>query len=161
MTGEAPLRRMRWWDVAQVAALEAQVFPDDPWSAEQLWSELAGVPVSRHYLVGVDAETVIGYAGLLAGPDAAEVQTLAVAPPARRRGLGRRLLRALLDEAGVRGYREVLLEVRADDPAAQSLYASEGFERIGVRRGYYRGGRVDALVMRRRARRVAAGRMPG
>jgi ribosomal-protein-alanine N-acetyltransferase len=42
----------------------------------------------------------------------------------------------------------VLLEVRADNAAAQALYAGAGFERIGVRRGYYRPGGTDALVLR-------------
>jgi ribosomal-protein-alanine N-acetyltransferase len=43
-----------------------------------------------------------------------------------------------------------LLEVRTDNAAAQAMYARRGFERIGVRRGYYDAGRVDALVLRRR-----------
>jgi ribosomal-protein-alanine N-acetyltransferase len=153
---------MRWWDIPAVVALEAELFADDPWSAEQLWSELAGVPTTRHYLVacppagpttgptaGPTTGPVVGYAGLLLGLEAAEVQTLGVAPARRRLGIGRLLLRTLLDEARRRSTPQVLLEVRADDPAAVALYASEGFERIGVRRGYYRG-RGDALVMRRR-----------
>ena len=45
---------------------------------------------------------------------------------------------------------EVLLEVRADNDAAARLYALFGFDRIGVRRGYYQPGRVDAVVMRLR-----------
>ena len=43
----------------------------------------------------------------------------------------------------------VFLEVRVDNPAARALYDSEGFEQIGLRRGYYDGGRVDAVTMRR------------
>jgi ribosomal-protein-alanine N-acetyltransferase len=42
----------------------------------------------------------------------------------------------------------VLLDVRADNVAAQALYARAGFERIAVRRGYYRPGGTDALVLR-------------
>ena len=74
---------------------------------------------------------------------------VAVAAPAQGTGLGARLRRALLEEAVRRGQRVVSLEVRADNEAAQRLYARHGFTRTGVRRGYYPGG-VDALVLTRR-----------
>lgn len=141
---------MRWWDIDRVLPLERDLFPHDPWSAEAFWAELAGVPRLRHYLV---AETVdgslLGYAGLgFAGSDA-EVHTLAVRREAHGTGVGRALLTALLEEADRRGAAAVLLEVRADNAAAQRLYERGGFEQISVRRGYYDGGRVDALVLRR------------
>ena len=34
------LRRMRWWDIEAVLAVEREVFPDDAWSPEQFWAEL-------------------------------------------------------------------------------------------------------------------------
>uniref|UniRef100_UPI0015EFFD8C GNAT family N-acetyltransferase n=1 Tax=Streptomyces phytophilus TaxID=722715 RepID=UPI0015EFFD8C len=64
-------------------------------------------------------------------------------------GLGPRLLEALLAAARRFGCREVLLEVRVDNERAQRLYERHGFAVIGVRRGYYQPGNVDALVMRR------------
>ena len=42
---------------------------------------------------------------------------------------------------------ELFLEVRADNPIAQALYDSLGFEQIGVRPRYYQHG-VDAVLMR-------------
>ena len=57
-------------------------------------------------------------------------------------------MRTLLAEARDRGAREVFLEVRADNPGAESLYDSLGFERIAVRAGYYQPDNVDANVMR-------------
>ncbi len=145
----ARLRRMRWWDVPAVHALEVVTFPD-PWSAETFWSELAHVPASRHYVVAGAAGEVVGYAGLVATGHQADVQTLAVAEDRRGAGLGRLLLDDLLAEAARRGAAEVLLEVRAENVAAQALYARAGFERVGVRRGYYRPGGTDALVLRLR-----------
>ena len=143
------LRRMRWWDLEQVHALETALFPD-PWSIETFWSELAHVPETRHYLVAEDGGEVVGYAGLVATGHQADVQTLGVRADHQGRGLGGELLRALLDEARRRGAGEVLLEVRAENAAAQALYAGHGFERIGVRRGYYRPGGTDAYVLRLR-----------
>ncbi|NHC14949.1 ribosomal protein S18-alanine N-acetyltransferase [Motilibacter sp. E257] len=140
---------MRWWDVEPALALERVLFPDDPWSAELFWSELAGWPETRHYVVAVRGGALVGYAGLSAPAGDADVQTLAVAPDAQGRGVGRTLLDALLAEAARRGAPAVFLEVRTDNDPALRLYASRGFERISVRRGYYDGGRVDAAVLRK------------
>ena len=82
------------------------------------------------------------------------MQTLAVAPAAQGQGLGRRLLDALVAEARRRDAGEVLLEVRAENAAALALYTAAGFERIGVRRGYYQPGGTDALVLRLRITRL-------
>lgn len=151
------LRPLRWWDVPAALALERELFAD-PWTEATFWSELAGVPETRHYVVAETDEGLAGYAGLFATRHQADVQTLAVAPSQQGAGLGGRLLQSLLDEAERRGVTEVLLEVRADNDRALRLYERAGFERIGVRRGYYRPGPVDALVMRRRS---AAGAAPG
>jgi ribosomal-protein-alanine N-acetyltransferase len=148
------LRPMRWWDVEAVHALERSLFPHDAWSQELFWSELAGVPDSRWYVVaerGDDAAgpAVVGYAGLFAVPPEADVQTVAVAAPEQGRGLGRRLLHALLGEARRRGCTSLVLEVAADNEPARALYAGEGFETLARRSRYYPDG-TDALVMRRR-----------
>lgn len=145
---------MRWWDVCAALAIERALFPD-PWSEATFWAELAGVPETRHYVVAESGGEVVGYAGLFATRHTADVQTLAVAAERQGAGLGATLLTALLDEARRRGAGEVLLEVRADNVTAQRLYTRFGFERIGVRRGYYQPGRVDAVVMRHRPRDVA------
>ena len=78
----------------------------------------------------------------------ADIQTLAVVETARRRGLARTLVQTLIGEARDRGARELFLEVRVDNPNAQSLYDSLGFERIAVRKGYYQPDNVDGVVMR-------------
>ncbi|NJM81341.1 MAG: GNAT family N-acetyltransferase [Tabrizicola sp.] len=82
----------------------------------------------------------------------AELLTLAVAPQARRRGLGARLVTRFLYQARLRGAGEAFLEVAETNQPARSLYARTGFSEAGRRRGYYRspGGQpVDALVLRR------------
>lgn len=140
------LRQMRWWDADAVLELERELFPD-PWSYEQLLSELAYVPETRWYAVAEAGEDIVGYAGLRAVPPEAEINTVAVAPVAQGTGLGSRLVEAMLDEAGRRGCTQVFLEVREDNLAAQRLYSRHGFERIGTRPGYYGPGQ-DALVMR-------------
>ena len=135
-------------DLDAIMALERASFPSDAWSDAMMREELA----SPHgwYIVVEEAGRVIGYAGLRAprGARDADIQTITIASTARGRGRGRALLRELLEEAARRGITAVYLEVRADNPVAQSLYASEGFTEVGRRPRYYQPDDVDAIVMR-------------
>ncbi|MGH8867556.1 MAG: ribosomal protein S18-alanine N-acetyltransferase [Actinomycetes bacterium] len=151
MSAPVVLRRLRWWDVPRLLDVERGAFGPDAWSEPGFWSELAWWPESRYYVVAEEPEgELVGYAGLLSAADEATVQTVVVDPDKRGRGVGRRLLDDLLAEAVRRGAGTVWLEVREDNAPALALYDAYGFERAGVRRGYYEGGRVDAVVMRRR-----------
>lgn len=143
------LERFRWWHVPGALALEEALFADERWTARTFWSELGQVD-TRHYVVLLDGERVVGYAGLCDYPDEAWVQTMAVAPDRQGRGLGDTLLRDLLVEAERRRHRVVSLEVAADNAPAQRLYARHGFTRTGVRRGYYQPSGTDAYVLTRR-----------
>lgn len=138
---------MRWWHIAELLPIEADLFGDERWSAAMFWNELAS---GHQYLVALDgAGTVAGYAGLAVQPSAEGwVQNLAVRRDAQRTGIGRALLEALLAEARRRRVGSMLLEVAVDNAPAQKLYAAYGFEPIGVRRGYYQPSNTDALVMR-------------
>jgi ribosomal-protein-alanine N-acetyltransferase len=83
--------------------------------------------------------------------DESELLLLAVSPAYRRQGIGGALLRAAVGEAERRGAIYIHLEVRAGNPATE-LYRATGFEKIGERRGYYRGkdGKLfDAQTFRR------------
>jgi ribosomal-protein-alanine N-acetyltransferase len=140
------LERFRWWHIDEVLALEGNLFGAEKWSAAMFWNELA----QRHfYVVALDGEQVIGYAGIaVVDRDEAWVQNIAVRRDAQRRGVGRRLLEALLAQAETR---KVLLEVAVTNTPAQRLYATYDFEPVGIRRGYYQPSNTDALVMMRSA----------
>lgn len=147
------LREMRWWDIDAVLDLERALFPQDAWSAGMFWSELAharGPGATRRYLVAAAPDgRLVGYGGLAAVDRTGDIQTIGVLPSHEGTGLGARLLAALLSAAGDLSCRAVLLEVRVDNTRAQRLYERFGFTPIGVRRGYYQPGNIDALVMRR------------
>jgi ribosomal-protein-alanine N-acetyltransferase len=142
------LARMRWWHIDAVLPIEERVFVDDRWTARTYWSELGQIG-TRHYLVALDGDEVVGYGGLCDYPDEAFVQTIAVSPATQGRGVGGLLLQALLDEAARRRQRTVSLEVRADNEPAKRLYARFGFRQTAVRRGYYSPSGADALVLTR------------
>ena len=148
--GTVRLREMKRADMAAIMALEEELFPEDAWSPEMFAAEFAQPPSRRLYLVAEAGKALIGYAGMMfTGGSQADVVTLAVAPARWGEGTGTALLLALVDEADKRGYREVLLEVRKDNPRARRLYLRHGFDEIGIRRGYYQPSGVDAVVMRK------------
>lgn len=142
------LRPMRWWDVADVAALEAELFGPTAWSAETFWSELAA-PGRAYWVARDDEGGLLGYAGAAAAGGDADVQTVATAPAARGRGLGDALLTACEDHATALGAGALLLEVEAGNAPALRLYHRHGFVQVARRRDYYGPG-SDALVLRRR-----------
>jgi len=159
------LRPMLPADLASVLALEHELFPDDPWSAQMFAEEVAQPLSARLYLVAEADDApgpvaaaghgVAGYAGMMFIPGGvqADVLTIAVARAYWGRGIGSALLGALLQAAVGRGCTEVFLEVREDNQRARGLYLRRGFEEIGVRRGYYQPSGVDAIVMRKDLRR--------
>ena len=146
-------RAMRWWDIPAVHAIEITVFPVDPWSVEQFWSELA--QPTRNYLVAEVDGQIAGYAGSFVLSPQADVQTIAVSPAHQGRGLGAALLTQLIEDAHRSGASEMLLEVRSDNGSAMAMYEKFGFERISRRPNYYAAS-VDAHVMRLRPLPVEA-----
>ncbi|MGH9180842.1 MAG: ribosomal protein S18-alanine N-acetyltransferase, partial [Acidimicrobiales bacterium] len=109
-------------------------------------SELA-LRSTRAYRVARADGTVIGYAGLmLAGLDA-HVTTLAVDPAWQRHGVGTLLLAELAAQAVERRCRNLTLEVRVGNLAAQRLYGAFGFVPAGIRKNYYVETNEDALIM--------------
>ncbi len=143
MTGEAegivaaaPVHAM------MLAIIHASAFPEDEaWGPDAiaLSLELPGA----FGLLRAGAGMIL--ARVVAGE--AEVLTLAVAEPARRRGVGAALLHAAMTEAAARGAAAMFLEVSTRNAAARTLYARAGFNEVGRRAGYYADG-SDALVLR-------------
>ncbi|MEI8082036.1 MAG: N-acetyltransferase [Actinomycetes bacterium] len=146
------IRDMRWTDIEQAQRIEELSFPVDVWSCETFWSELAGVPERRRYLVGVSApvsggaDEVVAYAGLAFVGSECDVQTVVVSPDALGCGIGERLLVELLETGTRMGCVLCHLEVRSDNEAAIALYRKYGFEVVSRRVGYY-DGTADALMM--------------
>jgi ribosomal-protein-alanine N-acetyltransferase len=100
------------------------------------------------FLVAVADGQTAGYVLARHAADEAEILNLGVAPAARRRGVGRALVREGLAALAARGAVQVFLEVRDSNAAARALYAEFGFGEVGRRRGYYRRPVEDAIVLR-------------
>ena len=143
------LDALRVEDAPRCGDLEALLFPgDDPWPARAFVAELHSP--HTHYVAARADGTLVGYAGAARlgarPPYEYEVHTIGVDPDYQGAGIGRRLLDELLAFAADG---PVFLEVRTDNEPAIGLYASLGFEKVAVRKRYYRVSGADAYTMRR------------
>jgi ribosomal-protein-alanine N-acetyltransferase len=141
------LRGMVAEDVPEVVAIEQHTYPF-PWS-EGIFRDC--LRVGYTCVVMEFDDVLVGYGVLASGAGESHLLNVCVREEFRGRGLGRRLLDALLAAAIASGARLTFLEVRPANTGAIRLYQACGFVQIGVRRGYYQSatGREDALVMRK------------
>jgi ribosomal-protein-alanine N-acetyltransferase len=132
--------------IAQCVAIDADVFPYP--SADFVTRS----PSNRVWIARDEGRRVVAFLAARVHRDEIHVQGIAVDPSARRRGLGRALIRACL-ESDVAASRSVDLAVSLTNRAAIALYQAEGFEIVSRARNYYGpgtyGGQRDAYVMRR------------
>jgi len=132
-------------DVEQLLPIEQRCF-SDPWSASAFEETLR--PPHGLGLVAERAGQVRGYLVARSMAGEGEILNLAVAPDARRRGLGDHLLEAGITALAAAGAREIFLEVREQNHTALGLYRRRGFKPVGMRAGYYRNPVEDAIVLR-------------
>ncbi|MBI4638400.1 MAG: ribosomal protein S18-alanine N-acetyltransferase [Candidatus Rokubacteria bacterium] len=154
---------MRPEDLDEVVAIERVSF-SMPWSRGAFLYEIQQNRVARCW-VSRDGPRVIGYICVWEIGHELHITNIAVHPVWRRRGIGKALLGAVLDDAQGRAVRLVVLEVRPSNEGARTLYETFGFRVIGRRRGYYYDTGEDALVMEAtlgpaEARNEAGGNQP-
>ena len=113
------------------------------WTKEQWRRELED---PRRLCLGwSEAKTLLGVACGWLVADELHITLIAVDPSVRRRGHGKRLLSALLQQARQQGAIHATLEVGSNNLAAIALYANGGFQSAGTRFKYYSDG-SDALI---------------
>ena len=143
------IRRLSLGDLDDVEAIEKRAY-GTPWSRSMFASELAK-PASI-CLGAFEGERLVGYVINSRYVDAWHVMNVAVSPSHQRRGIATQLLEHLFDLTRDDERRGYTLEVRISNADAIRLYEKLGFERRGIRRGYYTDNREDALIMWRESR---------
>jgi ribosomal-protein-alanine N-acetyltransferase len=129
-----------------IVALESESFTN-PWSRESLEWELRNSDVTHIYVLRLDDGTIVAFCVCWIIFNELHINTVAVAPAARRRGLATVLLKHVMAEAAARAVTRATLEVRASNTAALKLYEALGFRVTATRSGYYSQPEEDALIL--------------
>jgi ribosomal-protein-alanine N-acetyltransferase len=145
MNGGFSVRPMTLADLDGVMAVEQESFLT-PWSRSAFEEELVKNRLAR-YLVALDADSIVGYAGTWLVINEAHVTNVAVHAGRRREGIGRLLMEALMQMARDAGMESMTLEVRVSNEAAKTLYQRLGFVSAGIRKNYYSETKEDALIL--------------
>ena len=138
------LRRLDTGDLDGVEAIERESYAT-PWSRSMFDAELR--KPSSLALGAFTDDALVGYAFVSRYVDAWHVMNIAVTDAFRRRGIASALLERLFEVTETDSRRGYTLEVRVSNAGAIALYEKLGFERRGIRRGYYTDNREDALIM--------------
>jgi ribosomal-protein-alanine N-acetyltransferase len=143
------IRRATREDIPAMMAVEKYAGTAAHWSTEQYETAVSCEAPCRSVLIVEEESAVQGFIAGRAVGEEWEIENLAVREPARRRGLGARLLAEFLDFVRGQGAEAVFLEVRESNLAARRLYEQSAFRESGRRKGYYREPEEDAIVYRR------------
>lgn len=138
--------KMNETHVLQIAELEKICF-SDPWSETSIASELNNK--LSLWMVAIDNERVVGYVGSQTILGETDMMNIAVHPDYRKQGIGTALIVGLIGALELRGSHSLMLEVRASNISAISVYEKLGFSEVGRRKNYYRNPKEDALIMRK------------
>jgi ribosomal-protein-alanine N-acetyltransferase len=139
------IRRMNEHDIDEVWQIELDLFTM-PWSRPSFLYEVSDSRNS-YPVVGVDSGSVVGYAIAWFVAEELHIGNIAVAKARQGRGMGKRLLEHLLEEASRRDVEYATLEVRVSNVKAIMLYRSHGFRTVALRKRYYGDNGEDAMVM--------------
>ena len=141
-------RAMTALDLVVATAIEKEVYGKAAWSGAQFKEEFAKAPKDAYYLAAEAEGELIAYAGIFYVADVADIHTITVVEKYRRKGVGRELLKRLIDWARVKKADAIMLEMRLGNDAARPLYEQNGFVEVSKRENYYGPG-LTAVVMRK------------
>ncbi len=146
-TPQAQLRPMQEEDIPAILVIERLAY-NYPWT-EGIFKDCLRVGYACWVLEAETPGRILAYAIISVAADECHVLNICVDRGQQNQGLGRRLLRSVLNYARDARAQTAYLEVRPSNTAAVALYLSEGFNEVGLRKNYYpaKTGREDALIM--------------
>ena len=143
MESEIEIRRVRIDDIITIVEIEKNSYPD-PWSEKMFERELQ--LEFSNFFVAIEDREIAGYICLWTVSDEGHLTNITVKEKFRRKGLGSRLMKYIIDISYAMKIKKMFLEVRASNCPALKFYEKFGFKKIGLRKKYYPNS-DDAVVM--------------
>ena len=142
---DVELRRAQEDDFSEVMSLERKSFPLDAYPDEVLRRRMIEYP--QGFLVALQDGKIVGYIAAWVVSRKARIDSMAIDEQYRRRGIGSLMLDTVLDHFKRNGHKTVELKVRPTNTGAIKLYATFGFQVVGVEPRYYQSDGSDAFLM--------------
>lgn len=139
------IRKMKLGDIEDVLDLEKEAF-FTPWSKNAFITELTKNMLAKYYVAQVE-DRVVAYGGMWLIMDEAHITNIAVSFKYRGKGIGTKIVEALIEEGKNKNISGMTLEVRKSNLVAQNLYKKLGFVYSGIRPSYYEDNGEDAIIM--------------
>ena len=117
---------------------------DDFWTTTTLKSELENE--HSKYIVAKHQDKIVGFAGIWKAVDDVHITNIVVRKDFRNNGIGNLLLEKLISLTKELNFKELTLEVNANNTPAIKLYEKHGFKNLGIRKKYYNN-TDDAIIM--------------
>lgn len=141
---ETVIRDLREEDLDAVCAIEEASF-SMPWKKED-FRDLVYREDAVYLVVLCDGK-VVGCAGYTDNVGEGYVNNVVISEEYRGKGLGRKLMEAVIESGNKRGIHDFTLEVRVSNEPANRLYRSLGFESAGIRKNFYERPVENAYVL--------------
>lgn len=138
-------RSMEESDLDQIMIIEGESFTT-PWSKESFILEITDNKLAKYIIAELDGK-VVGYGGIWLILDEGHITNIAVGRDYRGKGVGNKVMEALINYCKEKEIRNMTLEVRESNIIAQNLYKKYGFLEYGIRPNYYSDDHEDAVIM--------------
>ena len=139
------IRNMTIDDVADVVRLEEICFTSDAWSADSFIYRIENGGIFQSFIAEENGR-FCGYIAVSSQFEETYIDSIAIAPEFRRKGIAKRLLAEIEQRLDPQ---RILLEVRKSNAPARALYESAGFQELAIRKDYYNDPVEDGIIMER------------
>ena len=143
MSQDIMVRLMKEEDIDKLVVIEEECF-SLPWS-KNAFEESFSKDYAYFFVAEIDKE-IAGYIGLYKIGSEGDITNIAVSSTYRRKGIGYKLIEAVLDFAKHHKMNTITLEVRESNIPAIGLYERCGFTNIGIRKNFYEKPVENAII---------------